>query len=141
MQTQLRDVRFQLDKSRGWPKIHDDGLADLRIAGRGMSIVMNLASASTEEGGEQRRGFFGKGKTSTKKARYALEPQFVRVKIDRLYLNMHDTRRDWVYRLASPFIAARVKRAIERSIRDQIVSSIRTLDSLTRGLSSSLFAQ
>lgn len=139
MQTQMRDVRFQLDKTRGWPKIHDDGLADMRIAGRGMSIVMNLASASVDE--STRGGLFGMGKTSTKRARYALEPQFVRVKIDRLYLNMHDTRRDWVYRLASPFIAARVKRAIERSIRDQIVSSIKTLDGLTRGFSSSLFAQ
>jgi len=51
---------------------------------------------------------------------------------------MHDTRRDWMYRLLSPFMAARVKRAIEQSIRDQIVSTVHTIDSLTRGVTSGL---
>ncbi len=131
MKTELRNLRFEIDKHRGWPKLHDDGLADLRFAGRGMSITMNLAAAVGGQKGERK---------STKEARMFLDPRYVRVKIDRLALSMHDTRRDWMYKLMSPFVAARVKRAIERSIRDQIVSTIRFIDSMTKGLSSGIFS-
>lgn len=128
MRAELRDVRFELDKTKGWPKLHDDGLADLRFAGRGLSIIMNLATGTSGMPGTR----------STKEAKSFLDPRYVRVKIDRLALSMHDTRRDWMYRLLSPFMAARVKRAIERSIRDQIVSAVHTIDSLTRGVTSGL---
>jgi hypothetical protein len=141
MHTEMRDVRFEIDKITGWPKLHDAGLADLRFAGTGMSIAINLLAASGSKTEKTTSNFFGSKGISTKKGRMYLEPTYVRVKINRLALHMHNTRRDWIYKLMNPFIKARVKRAIEASVRDQIISSVKTLDSLTRGISSGLFSQ
>lgn len=139
MTTDVRDVRFEIDKNQGWPKLHDDGLADMRIAGKGMTIAMNLATASAAPANPT--GSRHKHQHPTKEGKLMLDPRYVRVKIDRLSLHMHDTRRHTLlYKMAGPFVAARVKRAIERSIRDQIVATVTRLDALTRGLSSGLFA-
>jgi len=140
MQTHLRDVRFEINKQKGFPKLHDDGLADLRIAGKGMSIVMNIASALPLDQSGGTTGRTLRTASSSTHSKHLLEPQFIRVKIDRLALHMHDTRRDWMYRLLSPFMAARVKRAIERSVRDQIVSSLRSIDALTSGLAGGIYS-
>jgi hypothetical protein len=146
MQATVQNVRFAIDKTKGFPVLHDDGLADLSFGRRGMTIIVNLAAASQAQL-SKRTGLWSRAKESmTGKDGSALggsylDPRYVRVKIDRLHLHMHDTRRDWMYKLASPFLAARIKRQIETSIRDQIVSIIQSIDNISRGLSKGIFTE
>lgn len=146
MQANVQNVRFAIDKTKGFPVLHDDGLADLSFGRRGMSIVVNLAAASQAQL-SRRTGLWGRtkepttGKDASALGGYYLDPRYVRVKIDRLHLRMHDTRRDWMYKLASPFLAARIKRQIETSIRDQIVSAIQSIDNISRGISKGIFTE
>lgn len=141
MQANVQNVRFAIDKTKGWPVLHDDGLADLSFGRRGMTIIINLAAASQAQLSKG-SGLWGRTKQSGDTAAlggFYLDPRYVKVKIDRLRLHMHDTRRDWMYKLASPFLASRIKRQIETSIRDQIVSSIQSIDNISRGISKGIF--
>ena len=42
IQADMRDVNFAFRRKSGWPKLSDHGLADVVIAGKGISIEVEL---------------------------------------------------------------------------------------------------
>lgn len=132
---QVRNVRFTLDRSEGWPQFSDQGLADLRIYGKnGLSILVDLASHPASE---------MTGRTDLKSSLIpaALIAHRVRVKIDRLSLSLHDSLHDSMYRMLSPLLSSVIKRNIERSIRDQILTVVDSIDGLFERLSRSVVSK
>lgn len=128
---QVRNVRFTLDRHEGWPQFTDQGLADLRIDGRGLSILVDLVShpASEVSGRSDLRGSLLPA---------ALIAHRVRVRIDRLALTLHDSLHDSIYRVFNPLIGSVVKRQMEQAIRTQIINIVDSVDGLLDRLSQSV---
>ena len=125
---QVRNVRFTMDRHEGWPKFSDQGLADLRIGGRGLTILIDLATHPASE-------ITGRSDFRSSVLPAALIAHHVRVRIDRLSLTLHDSLHDSMYRVFNPIVSSVVKRNMERAIRDQIVNVVDSLDGLLERLS------
>lgn len=128
---QVRNVRFTMDRHEGWPKFSDQGLADLRISGKGLSILIDLATHPASE-------ITGRSDLRGSVLPAALIAHHVRVNIDRLNLNLHDSLHDSMYRIFNPIVSSVVKRNMERAIRDQIISIVDSVDGLLDRLSQSV---
>ncbi len=125
---QVRNVRFTMDRHEGWPRFSDQGLADLRIGGRGLTILIDLATHPASE-------MTGRSDFRSSVLPAALIAHHVRVRIDRLSLNLHDSLHDSMYRVFNPVVASVVKRNMERAIRDQIINVVDSIDGLLERLS------
>jgi hypothetical protein len=128
---QVRNVRFTLDRHEGWPQFSDQGLADLRIAGSGLSIFIDLVSHPASE-------ITGRSNLSSSLLPAALIAHHVRVRIDKLSLNLHDSLHDSMYKIFNPIVASVIKRNMERAIRDQIINIVDSIDGLLDRLSQSI---
>lgn len=131
---QVRNVRFTLDRKGAWPEFADQGLADLRIGGRGLSILVDLVSHPASE-------ITGRRDLRSSVLPAALVAHRVRVRIDRLNLHLHDSLHDGMYRVFGPLIGSVVKRQIETSIRDQILNVVDAVDGLLDRLSQTVVQQ
>lgn len=125
---QVRNVRFTMDRHEGWPRFSDQGLADLRIGGRGLTILIDLATHPASE-------ITGRSDFRSSVLPAALIAHHVRVRIDRLSLNLHDSLHDSMYRVFNPIVSSVVKRNMERAIRDQIINVVDSIDGLLERLS------
>lgn len=125
---QVRNVRFTMDRHEGWPRFSDQGLADLRIGGRGLSILIDLATHPASE-------ITGRSDLRSSVFPAALIAHHVRVRIDKLSLNLHDSLHDSMYRVFNPIVSSVVKRNMERAIRDQIINVVDSVDGLLDRLS------
>ena len=125
---QVRNVRFTMDRHEGWPQFSDQGLADMRIGGRGLTILIDLATHPASE-------ITGRSDFRSSVLPAALIAHHVRVRIDRLSLNLHDSLHDSMYRVFNPIVSSVVKRNMERAIRDQIINVVDSIDGLLDRLS------
>jgi hypothetical protein len=125
---QVRNVRFTMDRHEGWPRFNDQGLADLRIGGRGLSILIDLATHPASE-------ITGRSDLRSSILPAALIAHHVHVRIDKLSLNLHDSLHDSIYRVFNPIVSSVVKRNMERAIRDQIINVVDSIDGLLERLS------
>ena len=92
IRTDLRDIRFHLERATGWPRIRDEGLADMSFGGTGMTVLINVA-ASTALLGQQQGGAKDPSRIAT--TPYSIvDPRLVSVRIDRLKLKLHSTSRE-----------------------------------------------
>lgn len=131
---QVRNVRFTLDRREGWPQFSDQGLADLRIGGKGLMVLIDLISHPASE-------VSGRRDLRSSILPAALVAHRVKVRIDKLSLHLHDSLHDGMYRVFNPLIGSIVKRQIESSIRDQIVNVVDAVDGLLDRLSRSVVNQ
>lgn len=125
---QVRNVRFTMDRHEGWPKFSDQGLADLRIGGKGLSILIDLATHPASE-------ITGRSDLRSAVLPAALIAHHVRVRIDRLNLTLHDSLHDSMYRVFNPIVSSVVKHNMERAIRDQIINIVDSIDGVLDRLS------
>ncbi len=131
---QVRNVRFTLDRHEGWPQFSDQGLADLRIGGKGLTVFVDLISHPASE-------VSGRSDLRSSLLPAALVAHRVKVRIDKLSLNLHDSLHDGMYRVFNPLIGSMVKRQIESTIRDQILNVVDSVDGLLDRLSQSVVNQ
>lgn len=131
---QVRNVRFTMDRHEGWPRFADQGLADLRIGGRGLTILVDLATHPASE-------ITGRSDFRSSVLPAALIAHHVRVRIDRLALTLHDSLHDSMYRVFNPIVSSVVKRNMERAIRDQIINIVDSVDGLLDRLSKTVVVQ
>jgi hypothetical protein len=131
---QVRNVRFTLDRHEGWPRLSDQGLADLRIGGKGLTVLVDLISHPASE-------ISGRSDFRSYVLPAALVAHRVKVRIDKLNLNLHDSLHDGMYRVFNPLIGSMVKRQIESAIRDQILNVVDSIDGLLDRLSQSVVKQ
>ena len=131
---QVRNVRFTMERHEGWPKFSDQGLADLRIGGKGLTILIDLATHPASE-------ITGRSDFRSSVLPAALIAHHVRVRIDRLAINLHDSLHDSMYRVFNPIVSSVVKRNMERAIRDQIINVVDSVDGLLDRLSQTVVSQ
>ncbi|KAI3653612.1 hypothetical protein MP228_001559 [Amoeboaphelidium protococcarum] len=110
IQADLRNVEFSINK-RGFPPLRDAGLADIFLSGNGLSITTKTA-------------------IDTNLWYTTLVPVDIKVNIDALRINLHDSSHDFAYRLLGTSLVNQLKKRICRSLEEQIFLAICRLDSV-----------
>ena len=77
VQADMRDVAFYFRRKSGWPKVKDQGLADVFLGGNGITAVVKIHSQGLDGTGADMSGRVFKVKS-------------VKVKVDSLKFSIHD---------------------------------------------------
>ncbi|WWD18999.1 hypothetical protein CI109_103456 [Kwoniella shandongensis] len=109
IQADIRDVAFAFRRKSGWPKISDHGLADVVIAGKGISVDVEL---ETVEG--RRDSVF--------------KVNHVNVEIDTLKFSLRDTKHDLLYKFVKATATGLIKKAITVAVQQAMRISLEHLD-------------
>lgn len=109
IQADIRDVRFSFRRKTGWPKIKDHGLADVILAGKGMSIDVELESV------EKRRDS-------------VVRVNHVHTSIDTLQFSIRDSKHDLLYKFVKSVATGTIKKAIQAAVDNAIRTAVGHLD-------------
>ncbi|KAL7411789.1 hypothetical protein BDY24DRAFT_121689 [Mrakia frigida] len=109
VQADLRDVGFFLKKKTGFPKIQDSGLADVLMAGEGLSVAVVLLATS--------------GRTDS-----VFEVKSVHAKVGTLKIAIRGTKKDWLYKLFSSTASGLIKKAIGKAVEQSVRTSLGYID-------------
>ncbi|KZW03262.1 hypothetical protein EXIGLDRAFT_759133 [Exidia glandulosa HHB12029] len=110
IQADLRDVAFYYNKKQGFPKIRDQGLADVFLGGQGISVKVTLASADPSD------------HTSIFKVKN------VSVKVDALKFAIKDAKHGTLYKALRPLATGLIKKQIAKAFSDSIRTGLELLD-------------
>jgi len=108
IQADLRDVAFYYKKKSGFPKISDSGLADVLIAGKGVSGKIHLES--------------------TGRPNHAFYVREVKVKIDTLKFKIRDAKHTLLYSTIRPLATGLIKKQVAKAIEDGIRTALEQVD-------------
>jgi hypothetical protein len=115
MHLAMKNVMFWFRKKHGLIKMEDAGIADIAIAGRGATLVIEFEYDSSSQRSMLMRG--------------------VRCDIDKLNVHIVDSRYDWLLNMVEPFVANNIKHQVEKAVAARVAE---TLDSVFSNLSSAL---
>ena len=113
MHLAMKNVMFWFRKKHGLIKMEDAGIADIAIAGRGATLVIEFEYDSSSQRSMLMRG--------------------VRCDIDKLNVHIVDSRYDWLLNMVEPFVASNIKHQVEKAVAARVAES---LDSVFTNLSS-----
>jgi len=109
IQADIRDVRFSFRRKTGWPKLKDHGIADVVLAGKGMSIDVELESVE-------------------KKRDSLIRVNSVHTTIDTLTFAIRDSKHDLLYKFVKSFATGTIKKAIQAAVDNAIRTAVGHLD-------------
>jgi hypothetical protein len=109
IQADIRDVRFSFRRKTGWPKLKDHGIADVVLAGKGMSIDVELESV------EKRRDTL-------------IRVNSVHTQIDTLTFSIRDSKHDLLYKFVKSIATGIIKKAIMAAVDNAIRTAVGHLD-------------
>ncbi|KAL0249814.1 hypothetical protein I308_103116 [Cryptococcus tetragattii IND107] len=109
IQADIRDVAFAFRRKSGWPKLSDHGLADVILAGKGISIDVELESI------ENRRDT-------------VFKTNFVHVSIDTLKFSIRNSKHDLLYKFIKSTATGLIKRAITAAVQNAMHTALGHLD-------------
>jgi len=103
IQADIRDVSFAFRRKKGWPKISDRGLADVVIAGKGISVEVDIETVHN-----RRDSVF--------------RVRNVKTQVDTLTFSIRDSKHNLLYK----FIRATATGVIKKAIAAAVSTAIRT---------------
>ncbi|ORX38560.1 hypothetical protein BD324DRAFT_578011 [Kockovaella imperatae] len=109
IQADIRDVSFAFKRKSGWPRLSDHGLADVVIAGRGISIDIEVESV------ENRRDS-------------VFKVNHVNVELDTLKFSIRDSKHDLLYKFIKGIATGVIKKAITVAVQSAIKSALEHAD-------------
>jgi hypothetical protein len=109
IQADIRDVRFSFRRKTGWPKLKDHGIADVVLAGKGMSIDVELESV------ERKRDSL-------------IRVNSVHTTIDTLTFSIRDSKHDLLYKFVKSIATGIIKKAIQAAVDNAIRTAVGHLD-------------
>ncbi|KAI8996065.1 hypothetical protein BC832DRAFT_595639 [Gaertneriomyces semiglobifer] len=118
IEASARDIAWLVNKHSGLMKVGDVGLADFDIKGEGLSIRLKVIPGSET----------GVAAPSSNVQGRFLHAADVKTTLHNLDLRLHDSRHDFLYKLAKPILQSRAKKQIEKAINDAIADLIFALD-------------
>ncbi len=120
MRGDINGVQFALDRT-DWPRLRDSGVLDLRLGGKGISIVIDVESEIDPAAGS-----------------FHMEPVFVKVTLDRVRLKFHHVLHENLFAIGRAYVQMMIKSRLEDAIRDRIVEAIRQVDAFAKSLAISV---
>ncbi|OWT39064.1 hypothetical protein C362_03228 [Cryptococcus neoformans Bt1] len=109
IQADIRDVAFAFRRKSGWPKLSDHGLADVVLAGKGISVDVELESI------ENRRDT-------------VFKTNFIHVNIDTLKFSIRNSKHDLLYKFIKSTATGLIKRAITAAVQNAMHTALGHLD-------------
>jgi len=109
IQADLRDCAFYYNKKSGFPKMHDQGLADVFLGGDGITIKVKISSAPNDSG-------------------HVFYVKDVNVKVDALKFAIKDARHSFLYKTLKPLATGLIKKQIAKAIGDGIRTGLDVVD-------------
>ncbi|CAK5279098.1 unnamed protein product [Mycena citricolor] len=109
IQAAMRDVAFSFRTKTGI-KMRDSGMADVVLGGRGLSVLITLASSASKD-------------TSS-----IFRVTRVRVKVASLKLSIRDTKHDMLYKTFKPLATRLIKKQIQKAFEEAIRTGLEYLD-------------
>ncbi|KDN53599.1 hypothetical protein K437DRAFT_241804 [Tilletiaria anomala UBC 951] len=107
IQTDMRDIHFAIRKKSGFPKMKDQGVADILVGGKGLTVTVLLEASSVPKGKQRRHVFTVKQ---------------VKANVHRMDFAIRHSKHDLLIKifkpLASSLIKKQIKNAIERGITE-----------------------
>jgi len=100
---------IQYNKKSGFPKIKDEGLADVFLGGDGITIKVKIASALND-------------------ANHVFYVKDVNVKVDTLKFAIKDAKHSLLYKTLKPLATGLIKKQIAKAIGDGIRTGLEMLD-------------
>ena len=108
IQADLRDVAFYYRRKSGFPKMTDQGLADVLLGGTGLTITARLSSAHDP--------------TSV----FAVKD--VQVKVDTLKFAVRDSKHDALYKALAPLATNLIKKQLQRALGGAVQTALEYVD-------------
>ncbi|KZT65934.1 hypothetical protein DAEQUDRAFT_675958 [Daedalea quercina L-15889] len=108
IQADLRDVAFYYHRKSGFPKMSDEGLADVLLGGTGLTITARLATSHDP--------------TSV------FTVKDVQVKVDTLKFAVRDSKHDALYKALAPLATNLVKRQLQRALGGAVQTALEYID-------------
>ncbi|ODN78898.1 hypothetical protein L202_04426 [Cryptococcus amylolentus CBS 6039] len=109
IQADIRDVAFAFRRKSGWPRISDHGLADVVLAGKGISVDVELESV------ENRRDT-------------VFKINHIKVSIDTLKFSIRNSKHDLLYKFIKSTATGLIKKAITAAVQNAMKTSLGHLD-------------
>ncbi|WVN90208.1 uncharacterized protein L203_105444 [Cryptococcus depauperatus CBS 7841] len=109
VQADIRDVAFAFRRKTGWPRLSDHGVADVIIAGKGISVDVELESI------ENRRDT-------------VFKTNFVKVNIDTLKFAIRNSKHDLLYKFIKSTATGLIKKAITAAVQKAVHTALGHLD-------------
>ncbi|KAF8590689.1 hypothetical protein K439DRAFT_1611824 [Ramaria rubella] len=123
IQADMRDVAFDYRRKSGVAlglgKIRDEGLADIFVGGRGITVKLKLANAGAGVDRDRDGKAIAKG---------VFEVKDVRVKVEGLKFTIRDSNHDFLYKAFRPLVTRLIKEQIVKVFSDGIRSSLGFFD-------------
>lgn len=109
IQTVLEDVVFYYKRKIGFPKLSDAGVVSIHTGGEGININFRVTSNSVDQ-----------------KQTFRIDQCHCR--IDKLKIDVKDSRHKILYKVFNPMLTGIVKRQISKAVENKIVSAIESAD-------------
>jgi len=109
IQADIRDVNFAFRRKSGWPKLSDHGIADVVIAGKGISVDVELESV------ENRRDSI-------------FRIVHINVQLDTLKFSIRDSKHDLLYKFVKTIATGVIKKAVTVAIQAAIRSALNNVE-------------
>lgn len=108
IQADLRDVAFYYHRKSGFPKITDQGLADVLLGGTGLTITARLSTARDPS------------------SVFAVKD--VQVKVDTLKFSVRDSKHDALYKVFAPLATNLIKTQLQRALGGAVQTALEYVD-------------
>ena len=112
----LTSVNFYINKKTGFPKLEDRGLADIDLAGNGLSMTIKVTPNVRKE------------KTDVQSV---FNVDTVNCTVDKLKIHLRETSHDALYKILSPIINMVAKKRIEAGISEYVKENLTKMNEIT----------
>lgn len=106
----LKDVRFFYRKKTGLIKLKDEGLVDIQVSGIDGLVLDLFLSPDRDD------------------PRHTFHPDVVNVDIEKMRLDIHESKHDLMYKILGPIIKSKLRKSIESTLRDTLREAAFNLD-------------
>ncbi|KAE8229396.1 hypothetical protein CF326_g5632 [Tilletia indica] len=126
IQCDMRDVHFFINKKAGFPRIKDQGTADVTMSGNGLSVTIHLEA----------------GSSPSTRAKHESHPVFtvknVKAKVDKLNFAIRGSNHDLLIKLLRPLATGLIKKQIQKAAEQGIRDGLEKAELQLRDLRDSL---
>ncbi|KAK0522256.1 hypothetical protein OC842_006516 [Tilletia horrida] len=127
IQTDMRDVHFFINKKAGFPRLKDQGTADVTLSGNGLTVTVHLEAGSSPS-----------SRAKTSQPVYTVKQ--VKAKVDKLNFAIRDSKHDLLIKILRPLATGLIKKQIQKAAEQGIRDGLEKAELQLRDLRDSLEA-
>jgi len=127
IQTDMRDVHFFINKKQGFPRLKDQGTADVTLSGNGLTVTVHLEAGSSPS-------------SRSKESTPVYTVKTVKAKVDKLNFAIRGSKHDVLIKILRPLATGLIKKQIQKAAEQGIRDGLEKAEVQLRDLRDSLEA-